>query len=256
MTREQKLEIVASNDLGSVEWQTIAPNEHGDWVNQRNDEFTTWPAIGDKATPAVLRVFANHSQGINSGRDAWVYNFSSSAVLENMRKSIDYYNVEVERAVRGDTDRGSSDQQPAIKPNLISWTTNSKKDFARRVRYRFRSEAIQVGDYRPFCRQAVYFDRTLLERVYQLPTMFPTASLQNTGIWLSDRSAAAPFNTLMTTAMPNLTLGGAGNPGQSSSPVGPTRRQIPTTAPLFSLLGLVRQTSMATAVSTTSPTAS
>lgn len=215
LTREKKLEIVAGGDLESVEWQLITPNEHGDWISQRSGDFGQWPPIGDKSAQAPkLRVFKTYSQGINSGRDAWVYNFSSAKVLENIRRSIDYYNAEVARADRADAARVNSDQQPTIAPRLISWTTNSKRDFARRVRYDFRSDAVQAGSYRPFCRQAVYFDKALLERVYQLATMFPTAAHHNIGIWLSDRSAAAPFNALMTTAIPNLTLGGAGNPGQ------------------------------------------
>lgn len=48
MSREDKLRIIEDSTLASIEWQAITPNVHGDWVNQRNDEFKTWPAIGDK----------------------------------------------------------------------------------------------------------------------------------------------------------------------------------------------------------------
>lgn len=215
LTREKKLATVTAESIESIEWQPITPNQHGDWTSQRSSEFGQWPPIGDKSPQApTLRVFETYSQGINSGRDAWVYNFSSAKVLGNMRDSIDFYNAEVDRADQDDVARASSGQQPSIAPRLISWTTNSKKDFARRVRYEFRSDVVQVGSYRPFCKQAVYFDKALLERVYQLSAMFPTAAHKNMGVWLSDRSAGAPFSALMTTAIPNLTLGGAGNPGQ------------------------------------------
>lgn len=214
LTREEKLATVAASTLESIEWRQIAPNEHGDWIDLRSGVFNQWPPIGDKSAPVPVRVFETYSQGINSGRDAWVYNFSSAKVIDNMRKSIDYYNSEVDRAARGDGADEPSEQQPTVAQHRISWTTNSKRDFARRVQYKFRFEAARVGSYRPFCNQAVYFDRTQLERVYQLPAMFPTAAHLNIGIWLSDRSAAAPFNTFMTSAIPNLTLGGAGNPGQ------------------------------------------
>ena len=215
LTRERKLEIIAGSDLDSVDWRPVTPNEHGDWVSQRSDDFLGWPAIGDKSNPVTaLRVFKTYSQGINSGRDAWVYNFSSAKVLENMRASISYYNDEIDRASMVAGANSTLDPQPTITTRLFSWTTNSKRDFARRARYEFKSTAVRIGSYRPFCKHAVYFDKALLERVYQLPTIFPTQSHRNVGIWLSDRSAGAPFSALMTSAIPNLTLGGAGNPGQ------------------------------------------
>ena len=39
LTREEKLRIVADGTLATVDWQTITPNSHGDWISQRNDEF-------------------------------------------------------------------------------------------------------------------------------------------------------------------------------------------------------------------------
>lgn len=215
LTREEKLEIVARGDLEAVDWQHINPNQHGDWVSQRSDDFSSWPTIGDKSPSAAgRRVFETYSQGINSGRDAWVYNFSAAKVAENMQASISYYNSEVDRACKVDIANSESEPQPTVELRRISWTTNSKKDFARRERYEFRPAVIRTGSYRPFCKQSVYFDKALLERVYQLLTMFPTRRHRNVGVWLSDRSAGGPFNALMTSDVPNLTLGGAGNPGQ------------------------------------------
>lgn len=53
LTREQKLEIVS--EFGSIEgitqqagWQTIKPDEFGDWLNQRDPFFDTYISMGDK----------------------------------------------------------------------------------------------------------------------------------------------------------------------------------------------------------------
>ena len=93
LTREQKLEIVAGGDLTTVDWQTIIPNTHGDWTNQRNDEYSVWPAIGSSdASSKEAAVFATYSLGISTARDAWVYGFSRKRVVSDVKKLIENYN--------------------------------------------------------------------------------------------------------------------------------------------------------------------
>ncbi len=51
-TQEDKLAGIDTATLNTVPWQTITPNQAGDWLNQRNDNFADYPAIGDKAKSA------------------------------------------------------------------------------------------------------------------------------------------------------------------------------------------------------------
>ena len=51
LSREEKLAII--QQFGSVEnmesqWQILQPNEHGDWLNLRDDAFGEFIPIGDK----------------------------------------------------------------------------------------------------------------------------------------------------------------------------------------------------------------
>src|SRR5690606_15789435 len=51
LDREQKLKIIKK--YGSVsnpemKWVNLQPNEHGDWLCQRNDLFSTFIVLGDK----------------------------------------------------------------------------------------------------------------------------------------------------------------------------------------------------------------
>src|SRR5699024_3878137 len=72
LTREDKLVIIDRDQLGTIDWEPITPNSHGDWVNQRSDNFTTWPAIGSRDPLQEQRkIFATHSLGIATNRDAW-----------------------------------------------------------------------------------------------------------------------------------------------------------------------------------------
>ena len=49
LSREQKLDIIASfKSMKNLPFTRLKPNEHGDWISQRNDKFGTWISIGDK----------------------------------------------------------------------------------------------------------------------------------------------------------------------------------------------------------------
>lgn len=217
LTREEKLSIVDNGALATVPWAAITPNEHGDWIGHRDTTFGSYTAIGAKKGGAdEPTVFTTYSQGVNSGRDVWAYNFSSAAVAANMAAMIAYYNAQVAQYAKKAQEGSPPDIDDFARnePTKISWTTNTKTDVVKGITYTFTPTAIRVSAYRPFSKQYVYFDRALLERTYQLRSIYPTPNHPNIGIWVSDRSAAAPFNALMTSDLPNLTLGGAGNPGQ------------------------------------------
>ncbi len=49
LTREQKLTIVADSDMRTLDWTPITPNEAGDWINQRNEGFATYPSMASEA---------------------------------------------------------------------------------------------------------------------------------------------------------------------------------------------------------------
>ena len=41
LSREQKLEVVGKAQFDEIEWTEVTPNEHGDWINQRSDDYLT-----------------------------------------------------------------------------------------------------------------------------------------------------------------------------------------------------------------------
>ncbi|KXO99398.1 type I restriction enzyme EcoKI subunit R (plasmid) [Tsukamurella tyrosinosolvens] len=210
LTREQKLDVVAGGDLDSVPWQAISPNEHGDWVNQRSGEFTSWPAIGEKGNG--VRVFSTYSGGLKTNRDAWCCNFSRDAVTNNIERMISFYNSQV-----GDFDLWCDKNQVANRkaavdrfinsdPLRISWSGSLKAQLARGVRLSLQTGAVVEAGYRPFQRQWTYFDARLNERRYQLPLMFPSDRHENVGILLTGPASHFDFTPLMTNLLPNLHL--------------------------------------------------
>jgi predicted helicase len=97
LSREEKLSIIQK--FGSIEnmedqWQVLQPNEHGDWLNQRDDVFGEYIPIApkDKLDAKAQSYFIINSLGVNSNRDVWVYNYSSRIVAENMQRTINFFN--------------------------------------------------------------------------------------------------------------------------------------------------------------------
>jgi len=66
---------------------TSTPNSAHDWTNQRDPAFSTFPPLGDKTSPGTDVLFNTYSRGLESARDAWVYNYSRDKV-EAMTKAL------------------------------------------------------------------------------------------------------------------------------------------------------------------------
>src|SRR5690606_7267927 len=98
LSREEKLEKVANyaSVAGIAEWNIISPDEHGDWLKQRDNSFDLFIPIGDKKNDNAV-LFDNFSCGVQTNRDPWCYGFSRSNVIENLGRTIASYNCEVDR---------------------------------------------------------------------------------------------------------------------------------------------------------------
>nr|VFJ71852.1 MAG: hypothetical protein BECKFM1743C_GA0114222_106171 [Candidatus Kentron sp. FM] len=189
LTREQKLEKIASfTSVSGITdtngWQEITPDRHGDWLNQRADDFNDLIALGDKKGNGV-KLFDNFSLGINSARDVWCYNYSRTTVERNMKNMIDFYNREVVRFEQAHTGFNSKEKQVRVDDFIdtdsrkIGWARALKADLAKNHTYPYRSDSLIHSLYRPFSKQWFYFSRHFNEMVYQMPRIFPNAAAAN-----------------------------------------------------------------------------
>lgn len=80
-----------------INWQVLEPNEHADWISIRNDVFSTFtPVEADKKYNALAHsYFVINSRGLETARDAWVYNSDRNSLSDNVRSLILFYNGEV-----------------------------------------------------------------------------------------------------------------------------------------------------------------
>lgn len=191
-SREEKLADIDEATLASVPWRSITPNEAGDWINQRNAIFDTFPPLGAKGKKETMcPIFQLFSAGLKTNRDAWCYNFSRASVSGNMSRMVENYNAQ---AVGADIDND---------PTKISWSSDLLADARRGRIHEFRKDRIYLGSYRPFTKQYAYFDRPLNERVYQLERIFPTPQHGNVGFGAIESGARSPFSVLMQNALPD-----------------------------------------------------
>lgn len=171
LSREEKLAIIAQKRSildSSMEWTQIHPNTHGDWLNQRNDLFSSFIALGDK-DKSKNTIFSVYSGGLLTSRDSWCYNFSREKLSVNMQETISFYNDMV----------SSGSDSSALNPQKISWSRAIQKDFIKGVRKKFKVECLNVSLYRPFCRVHTYFSADFNEMLYKIPLLFPEKNIKN-----------------------------------------------------------------------------
>lgn len=218
LSREEKLEKISA--FASVEgirtaqgWRTIVPDEHGDWLQQRDDSFSDFIVLGDKKGSAA-KLFDNFSLGVITNRDAWCYNPSRKAVESNMQRMIGFYNQELQRFDAAHVGLGKKAREGKIDGFIdtdstqISWTHNVKQELIKGRSHSYQAESLITSLYRPFTKQWLYYNRTFNERVYQMPKIFPKAGMENRVIQINAKFSGIGQIALMSDALPDLHCNG------------------------------------------------
>ena len=199
-TREEKLhDLIMYRSFLSKEWldgaQTLTPDAHGDWLNQRNDAFAAYIPIAPARRIDELShsFFTYGSNGCKTQRDAWCYNFSRETILESMKKCIATYN------------RVRETGEPCEDEAQISWTVGLRQLLSRNKTIILRTDCLRETLYRPFNRQWLYYDKPWNERQGVTPLAFPTGERgENVVICVSGVGVTKDFSCLVTDITPDL----------------------------------------------------
>ena len=212
LSREDKLKII--RQMGDISnpammWESVEPNEHGDWINHRNEMFKLFISIEPekKFAKGQKSFFETYAIGVATNRDAWVYNASQRTLENNMRSMIDFYNRQREAyndAVKVDKNL-SVESFINTDDTKISWTVNLKKDIERNIEHKYVSD-IRDSAYRPFFKQRLYFDKHFIERIGLSPKLFPTSNHKNLVICVSGIGSSKDFSAIITNCIPCLDL--------------------------------------------------
>lgn len=206
LSADEKLQTLDHATVGDETWETITPNTHGDWLNQRSENFATWPVLGDKKGKETT-FFKSFSAGLQTNRDAWAYSYSKEALVTAIRSTIETYNAAITQGV---TSKNLADHPAYVDSTKIKWSSSLLQTLDRQEVVTFQETAIRKSTYRPFVTQHVYFDPILSHRVYQLPRIFPTLRHDNIGIEVAGASSPSGFAALGTNLVPDVQLLGNG----------------------------------------------
>ncbi len=195
LKREDKLNRLSNfTNLDAIPFETITPNNKGDWINQREDGFEKLiPLKRDKKlkNPSVFDI---NSGGVTSGRDPWVYNFSPDALRSSVQKCMDTYNADLKhfnahfreafkqrtKGVKSaDLYKQLNDKEITTDKTKIAWTGGLKNHLIKNKNLQeSHKDRIRLAMYRPFNKQWLYWDKDWIHR-YQLPKIFPDKDAQN-----------------------------------------------------------------------------
>lgn len=192
-SREEKLKIIKNfKSVNNIPWQILEPNEHGDWISQRNDIFSTFiPLNPDKKFDhSCQSFFTIYSMGAGSSRDSWVYNSSKLILEDKVRKTIDFYNQQVKEFKLAKANNPTLKVEGFIdrNPQKISWSSSLIPNVERGNSTEFESDKIVSAMYRPFFKQNLYYGDKLIHRYGQFRQFFPIENTQNLLICCSPSS--------------------------------------------------------------------
>lgn len=200
LSREEKLTIIAKKKSvlnPDMEWVQIHPDAHGDWLNQRNDVFSNFIPLGDKKDRDNRQtVFASHySNGLQTNRDAWCWNFSKVKIQQNIQNTIEYFNNLINK----------DNIFKLLIPSKISWSSNFQRDWENKKKKIYKNDNICIGLYRIFCKQNVYFSQEINHRIYKITNIFPENKYNNV-ICVSGIGVLKKFSCIVTNFLPDLEL--------------------------------------------------
>ncbi|MFP6185497.1 type ISP restriction/modification enzyme [Helicobacter pylori] len=196
LKREAKLNLLAGfENLDLVPFEKITPNAKGDWINQRNDDFEKLIPLKRDKTLQNDSIFDINSNGVVSGRDPWVYNFSPNALKQSVQTCIDTYNADLKRfnalfreafkqRTKGikpaDRYKQLNNKEITTDKTKIAWTDGLKNKLIKNKNLQeSHEERVRLSLYRPFNKQWLYWDKDWIHRQRRFSKIFPDKDVRN-----------------------------------------------------------------------------
>lgn len=207
LSQANKLELIEEfKSLNGItqnaEWTEIIPDQFGDWVNQRDPNFDQYLTIHNKENHT--NIFNISSNGCVTSRDAWVYNFDKKYLINNIEKSILFFNNQSNEYNKSSTPKISIENFISIDEQQISWSRGLRNKLKSHTIITLNQLETRASLYRPFTNIWHYFDKELNENRSQLPTIFPNHILNNLVILVTGRGESSGFSTLISNKIFNL----------------------------------------------------
>ncbi|MGW3890453.1 DEAD/DEAH box helicase [Micromonospora chokoriensis] len=187
LTREEKLaKVAAAGGVAGLESIAhIVPNEHGDWLNQRRDDFENFIALAGQPES----VFRKFGPGPQTNRDAWIYNPNSTRLRSQMATATSTYAAALAGQRTNDATR-------------IKWSSALEARLDRGERIELSTANLPTFMYRPFQKTLSWPDLRWIHRPGAMPRFFPSTDCPNEGIFVPATGSMAPPFLCFATNIP------------------------------------------------------
>ena len=215
LSREEKLALVSERGSmlsDKMRLSSIAPNEAGDWINQRDGLFETFLPLEceGKFNTKSSSVFCVNSRGLETARDSWVYNSSLHQLTETTQRMVAFYNEQVSNFANRKERTIAAKDFITYDPTKISWSTNLIEAVQKGATATFEQDRFSIGMYRPFFKQHVYRGEKFINRRGQFDQFFPTPQSKNLVICTSGHGGTKDFSCFITDIIPDVNMLDAG----------------------------------------------
>ena len=191
---EEKQEYFRENTLDKLSFEHIIPDKKHNWLNQSDNDFDQLLPLIDKdvksgnSEKALFKLF---SLGIDTHRDAWVYDVSQNA----LQQKIKYFIMVYERTLK--------DENYAERMT-IKWDSELTQYLIERVLKKFEPQKIVRSLYRPYTKQFFYFDKHFNFRTFQWFKIFEEGDLKQKYIAFVTLGNSKPFHCLSSNSIIDL----------------------------------------------------
>ncbi len=192
--KEEKYNYLEETEKASgVDWKLLQPDARHTWLTEgMAPEFEELPGLGSKeaqreeAPEGVF--FRKYSLGVNSNRDAWVYNFDRNRLSKEVLRTTETYNDHVVRwraRRKKERDRSLVDGFVDNDDTQISWSEALKDHMVRGRPVAFDNGKIRTCLFRPYSARFLYYDAVLVHRPGRFQEFLPTTHSENENSMLS-----------------------------------------------------------------------
>ncbi len=217
---EDKLNFLSNLRFQEIKFEHLNPDQKYNWLNVATNDFSSLLAIfdkgGDQKGETLFEIYTN---GINTHRDEWVYDFNQENLANKASFFMEEYNNEVDRWLNYKTEKSIVDTTEEsnsllnnllYERNLIKWSERIKRDKLRKGKKScFDSDRILYSSYRPYSSHLLYFDYIPIDvvgnqlNIFSKDHGYTVNSSSNVLICFSGLSSNKPFQALATKRVTN-----------------------------------------------------
>ena len=195
-----KLAYLSGAKLSEIIFEDIKPDERNQWLDQSNSDFANLIPLANRQTKFAknatdeMAIFGLFSNGVNTNRDEWLFDFNADTVSDKAYYFCQVYRRELQRFT---DEKPNTANIRAWVDKGIKWTSELEVHLVKGDILEFSTRYIVPSLYRPFVAKPSYYAPIITHRTYQQPRIFPFGSERdNQVICFRGLGSRKPFDVL------------------------------------------------------------